>query len=67
MIAIGLGAAWVSYTVGLYGYCLVRGYNVRLRDLLGTTWPNSYGGGTIGTPSPAAAAAPPDFNSNTFT
>jgi hypothetical protein len=41
--AIGFGLAWLGYSYGLYGYCLVRGYDVRLSDLINPvhpyTWP----------------------------
>ncbi len=40
MVAIGMGLAWASYTLGLWGWCLVTGRNVSLRQLLSfTQWP----------------------------
>lgn len=39
MAGIGVGLAWLAYTVGLYGYCLFRGYNITPKQLLSTTWP----------------------------
>ena len=39
MVALGFGVAWVGYTVTLYGYVLVKGYNVSFRQLTG---PRSY-------------------------
>ena len=39
MVAIGVGMVWLAYTGGLYGYCLVRGYNVTLKQLLSPQWP----------------------------
>lgn len=39
MVAIAIGLGWVSYTGGLWGYCLLRGYNVTFRQLLSPTWP----------------------------
>ena len=41
MIAIGLGLAWAGYTVGIWGYCLVRGYDVTFMQLFKGTWPGS--------------------------
>jgi hypothetical protein len=39
MVAIAVGLVWVSYTGTLYGYCLVRGYNITPKQLLSTKWP----------------------------
>lgn len=41
MAGIGIAIIWVGYTFGLYGYCLVRGYNVTVKQLLSTSWPPS--------------------------
>jgi len=48
VVAIGLGLAWAGYYVGIYGYCLVRGYEVGFTQLMMTQWPVSFGGGNIG-------------------
>lgn len=55
MIAIGFGVAWVGYYLAMWGYCLVRDYNVPFTSLFATTWP---GGGT-GTPSAASGVPTP--------
>lgn len=47
MVAIGMGLLFGAYAVGLYGYCLVRGYDVSFRDLFRMRWP-----GVQVTPSP---------------
>ena len=51
MIALSFGLAWVGYSYGLYGYCLIRGYDVRLVDLMNPVhvyqWPE---GGPPGIP-----------------
>lgn len=39
MVGIGMALAFVSYSAGIWGYCLVRGYNVTPADLFKTTWP----------------------------
>lgn len=39
MPAIGIGLVWVAYSAGLWGYCLIRGYNVTPKQLLSPTWP----------------------------
>lgn len=39
MIAVGIGLVWLAYATGLYGYCLVRGYNITPKQLLSSTWP----------------------------
>lgn len=41
MTAIGLGLAWAGYTVFMWGYCLVRDYNVTVADLFKASWPGS--------------------------
>jgi hypothetical protein len=52
MVAIGLAAVWAGYAVTLYGYCLVRGYDVPFAALFRATWP---GGGA---PSAGPAVVP---------
>jgi hypothetical protein len=49
VIPIGLGLAWGGYTIGVWGYCLIRGYDVTFLQLFKATWP-----GTAGTPAKAA-------------
>ena len=49
MVAIGMALVWGGYTIGIWGYCLVNGYNVTFQSLFGTTWV---------TASQAAPAAP---------
>ena len=44
MPAIGFGLLWLSYTVGLYGYCTWKGYDVTWSQLIRpskalTKWP----------------------------
>lgn len=34
MIALAFGFAWLGWSYGLYGYCLLKGYDVRLSDLM---------------------------------
>ena len=55
MIPIGLGVVLVSYWTGLWGYCLIRGYNVKFTDLAKTTWP---GGGGVMTTGAGANPVP---------
>lgn len=33
MPAIGFGLAWAGYTLGMWGFCLIRGYNITLAEL----------------------------------
>lgn len=51
MIALGLGTVWAGYYLLMYGYCLVRGYNVTFGALMHSTWP----GGSPAAAAPAAA------------
>lgn len=37
MIVLGIGLVWAGYTVGFYGYCLVKGYNVKFSQLVSPT------------------------------
>jgi hypothetical protein len=39
MAALGLALVWAGYTTGLYGYCLLRGYNVSPKQLFSPFWP----------------------------
>lgn len=57
MIAIGFGLAWAGYTVAMWGYCLVRDYNVPFTSLFKATWPNVTPAGT-GQGTPTAPAQP---------
>jgi hypothetical protein len=50
MVAIGVMLVWAGYTVGLWGYCLVQGYDVQFSGLFAKSWPG---------PAAAAAAPPP--------
>lgn len=55
MIPIGVGITFAAYTVGIWGYCLVRGYNVKFTQLFKATWPAA--GPTPGQQFAAADAA----------
>lgn len=33
MPAIGMGLGWAGYTLALWGWCLLRGYNITLGEL----------------------------------
>lgn len=56
MIPIGVGITFAAYTVGIWGYCLVRGYNVKFTQLFATTWPGPHQ--TAAAAAPGAAPAP---------
>ena len=51
MTAIAFGLGWLGYSVSLWGYCLVRGYDVTLAELMNPVhvfaWP---AGGISGMP-----------------
>jgi len=34
MGAAAMGILWAGYTLTLWGYCLIRGYDVSLKDLV---------------------------------
>ncbi len=50
MVAVGMGVLWASYTVGLYGWVLIKGYDKSFGSLFRTTWAS---------PAPAARPAAP--------
>ena len=61
MIPIGVAVVWLSYTTGVWGYCLVRGYNVQFRQLFSATWPGpgkAQGISTTATKATIAAGQP---------
>jgi hypothetical protein len=39
MPAIGIGITWFGYSVALWGYCLLRGYDVKFTDLVNPLHP----------------------------
>jgi hypothetical protein len=39
VIAIGMSMLFGAYAVGLWGYCLVRGYDVPFSALFAGRWP----------------------------
>lgn len=51
MVVVGMFTVWFGYTVGLYGYCLARGYSVGFKELIvPSEWP---GWDTITAAAPA--------------
>jgi hypothetical protein len=44
MAAIGIATIYVGYSLGLWGYCLIKGYNVGLKELFMPTWPPPLAG-----------------------
>lgn len=54
MVAIGMVLVWGGYYLGLWGYCLVNGYDVTFQSLAGTTWQ------ATAQASPSAPMLPPD-------
>jgi hypothetical protein len=44
LTAIALALVWAGYAAGIYGYCLVKGYQVGFADLFRPVWP---GGGKV--------------------
>jgi len=53
MVAIGMALIWGGYTIGIWGYCLVNGYDVTFTSLFGTKWVSAAqapGAGTLPLP-----------------
>lgn len=46
MVAIGMALVWGGYAIGIWGYCLVNGYDVTFQSLFGTKWVSAQSGGT---------------------
>lgn len=38
MVAIGIGLVFLAYAVGMWGYCLVRGYDVTFTQVFTSRW-----------------------------
>ena len=55
MVAVGLGVIWAAYYAGLWGYCLIRGYDVPFTALIHSSW----AAGSVQAQSPSAHAAAP--------
>jgi hypothetical protein len=52
-----MGMAWVGYTLGIWGYCLVRGYDVTFMQLFKPVWPGT-GKAAPAPAAPSSGAAP---------
>lgn len=61
MTAIGMGLAFGAYAIGMWGYCLVRGYNVPFTAMFGQTWP----GAQVNATAPTAGHKLGIINNNT--
>lgn len=73
MVALAVGFAWLGYTYGLYGWCLIKGYDVTLRELMNPAtvyqWPQGgppimppdtiFPGGGSSTTTGSSKGAPP--------
>jgi hypothetical protein len=59
MVAIGMLLTWAGYAVTIWGYCLVRGYDVTFMQVFGARWPSggADAGGLIGPVLPIVKAA----------
>lgn len=58
MFALGLGTLWVGYTVGLYGYCLIRGYDISFLEMFAGPWPPMVGASNQFKAGPAVLTGP---------
>lgn len=46
MFALGLGVLYIGYSVGLYGYCVIRGYDISFVEMFVGPWPPTVGAST---------------------
>lgn len=44
MIALGFGVMWLGYLQGIYGWTLLKGYDIRWRDLANPIHPYQWPG-----------------------
>jgi len=53
MVAVGMIILFGAYAVGIWGYCLVQGYDVTFPSLFGTTWKSAPQSSSQALPLPA--------------
>lgn len=41
MVPIGVGLLFGAYCLGMFGYCMTRGYNVTFPQMFAQTWPGA--------------------------
>lgn len=58
MVAIGMALVWGGYTIGIWGYCLVNGYDVTFSSLFRTSWVSGGSQGSQQQPLPAFPTDP---------
>lgn len=54
MVAVGMALVWGGYTFGIWGYCLLKGYDVTFTEMFSSSWPGvtslpASGGHKLGT------------------
>lgn len=42
MVAFGFGVLWLGYLQAIYGFCLLKGYDIRWRDLANPVHPYQW-------------------------
>lgn len=42
MVIVGFAVVWLGYQQTIYGYCLLKGYNIRWRDLANPVHPYQW-------------------------
>lgn len=42
MVALGFALLWIGYTAALYGYILIRGYDIPGMKLFKSNWGGTY-------------------------
>jgi hypothetical protein len=58
VIAIGFALGWAGYAIVMWGYCLVRDYDVTIGGLLKGAWPGVSAGSAPGTVSSQVVPTP---------
>lgn len=49
MITIGLGVVFFAYVTGIWGYCLLKSYDVTFTQLFAGNWPGAQAAATAPT------------------
>jgi hypothetical protein len=52
MTALSMGIILAGYAIGLYGYCLLRGYDITVKQLFSRNWPPNATAVTMLGPAP---------------
>jgi hypothetical protein len=58
MVVIGMGLVFAGYWVTMWGYCLIRGYDVTFTQLARPQWPGATAAAKTKTPVKTTGPGP---------